>query len=502
MLNFNDVKHLALNIQEGGGQAYLVGGFVRDHLMGFDSKDFDLEVYGLTPQRLKMVLEAFVWDDASAKNLKKPHKLNLVGESFQVYKIGHNIDISIPRKDRKIGEGHKGFEITGDPNLSTLEASRRRDFTMNAMLLDPLTDKIIDHFGGQSDIKFKTVKLVDAQTFTEDSLRALRAIQFASRFGFEVSQRTKEVIKTMDLRDLPRERIWTEFEKWLMLSPKPSEGLFLMKELGILAQLFPELDNLTGVPQDVRYHPEGDVFVHTALALDEARNVIAELPYPEQVTVVLATLFHDLGKVETTEVFWNHGEGCLCGLNEDNLVLEPCPTGVSTQKVTARGHAEAGVSLARNMLDRLALHSIEGYDVRAQVLALVENHMAPFEFHRGRASASAFRRLSLKVDLKLLHKVAHADSFSRNHNSLGVVFDTEGQDWFFEKISNLEIKPKGPDKILLGRHLLEMGMKPGKVMGQVLEAVFEKQLDGMVTNLNEAKEAARLWIIDETKRSL
>jgi tRNA nucleotidyltransferase (CCA-adding enzyme) len=310
MLNLDNVKNLASRIKRKGGRAFLVGGFVRDRLMGSESKDYDLEVFSLTPADLFTELQMFANDVGE--------KLNLVGQSFQVFKIGLNLDVSIPRTDRKVGEGHKGFEITGDPNLSTFEASRRRDFTMNAMLLDPLTDEIIDHFGGRDDIKFGIINVVDPKTFVEDSLRALRAIQFASRFSFVLSQEAKDIIKGMDLRDLPRERVWMEFEKWLMLSPKPSEGLFLMRELGILERLFPELDKLVGVPQDVRYHPEGDVFVHTALALDVAQTVLQGLPYPEQVTVMLATLCHDLGKVETTEVFYEHFGGKKCWEQCDN----------------------------------------------------------------------------------------------------------------------------------------------------------------------------------------
>jgi len=489
VLELKDIKELATKIKSLGGRLFLVGGYPRDLLMGLPSKDFDCEVYGIEPSKLKSTLETF----AKTKEIK----LNLVGESFQVIKLGLNTDISLPRRDRKVGQGHKGFEIEGDPFMSTFEASRRRDLTIGAMLLDPLTEEIIDHFGGQSDIKFKTVKLVDAQTFTEDSLRALRAVQFASRFGFEISPRTKEVIKTMDLKDLPRERLWMEFEKWLMLSPKPSVGLFLMRELGILEKLFPELYNLTEVPQDVRYHPEGDVFVHTALALDEARTVIAGLPYPEQVTVMLATLFHDLGKVETTRVFFVHEDGTECDRPETCF---GCGVDVE-ERVTAHGHAEAGVSLARNMLDRFALHSIEGYDVRTQVLALVENHMKPFEFHRNPPKDSAFRRLALKVDLKLLHKVCHSDAFSRNKNDKGMVFGTGGQDWFLDKIENLEIPPKGPEKILLGRHLIEMGVKPGKEMGEIVATVFDMQLEGTVTNLIEAKVAAKLLLTARQERT-
>lgn len=489
MVTFENVQTLARMVEARGGRAFLVGGYVRDKLMNRESKDFDLEIYNIEIHTLKTVLETFVmWYNFHGPIDSPVLKLNLVGESFQVFKVGLNLDVSIPRTDRKVSEGHKGFEITGDPYLSTLEASRRRDFTMNAMLLDPLTGEIIDHFGGKFDIEFGLVRLVDKETFVEDSLRALRAIQFASRFGFDIRSETMWTIREMDLKDLPRERVWMEFEKWLMLSPKPSVGLFLMQELGILEKLFPELDKLVGVPQDVRYHPEGDVFVHTALALDVARQASAGLPYPEQVTVMLATLCHDLGKFETTKVFAEFPDKTRFYLSPADWAKNAGYDGI---RVTAHGHAEAGVSLARNILDRLALHSIDGYDVRGQVLALVENHLAPFEFHRQPPRDSAFRRLALKVDLNLLHKVARADSESRNVNSLGRVFDTEAQDWFLEKITNLAIPVQGPEKILMGRHLIDLGMKPSKAMGEIVAKVFEAQIEGTVTNLDEALETAK-----------
>jgi hypothetical protein len=204
-------------------------------------------------------------------------------------------------------------------------------------------------------------------------------------------------------------------------------------------------------------------------------------------------MFHDLGKVETTEVHDVHPSGKVCVRPFTTAFCCDEPL-VGDPVITAHGHADAGVSLARNMLDRLAVHSIDGYDVRGQVLALVENHMAPFNFHRNPPKNSAFLRLSTKVDLKLLHKVCSADSQSRNHNSLGVVVGTETQDWFLDKITNLEIPVKGPDKLLLGRHLLELGYKPGKAMGELLDAAYQAQLDEQFSDLVGALEWLSVYV--------
>lgn len=465
MLSFEDVKELARGIRGRGGRAFLVGGFVRDQKMGLKSKDFDLEVFGIDSDALLQELEIF--------SRFKDEKVNLVGESFQVYKIGLNLDVSLPRRDQKVGEGHRGFFVQSDPELSTEDAARRRDFTINSMMLDPLTDEVIDHFNGVSDLENKVLRMVDPLTFVEDPLRALRGVQFAARFDLSIERDTTITMAAMDLNELPRERVWGEFEKLLIQSPKPSIGLKYLQLLGINEQLFPELHVLSLTPQEFEWHPEGDVFTHSIAAADEARQRVKDLPYPQAVTVVLAALFHDLGKYETTTK------------SEDG-------------RLVAHGHAEAGVSLARNMLDRFNLHSIEGYDVRSQVMALVEFHMHPSQFHRQRDNIndSAFRRLSTKVDLDLLSRVFYSDSMSRNVNKHGIVFTPESNDWFAEKINTLEIKPEGPDKLLMGRHLIELGVKPGKAMGELLNQVYEMQLDGLVSTVDEAVNAAKALLAD------
>lgn len=481
MLNFEEVKELAWALETlNPAKVYLVGGAVRDFVLGREVKDFDLEIYGVDSVKLA--------GDLARLAPEFGVKVNSVGASFQVFKFGLNVDISIPRRDTKVGEGHKGFEVTGDPSLSIEEASRRRDFTINSMLMNLVTGDIIDPFGGLPDLAYKQLRMVDKNTFVEDSLRALRAVQFASRFDLEITPETAEVIRGMDLSDLPRERVWGEFEKLLMQSPRPSVGLHLMQRLGINEKLFPELFNLEETPQEFEWHPEGNVFIHSTLAADTAKSQIGDLPYAQQVTVMLASLFHDLGKVETTCLTWKD-------LNGETCTDESCPFHDESlpPRLTATGHAEAGVSLARNMLDRFGLHSIDGYDVRGQVLKLVEFHMHPGQFCRqaDEIKDSAFRRLSTKVDLNLLARVFFADSMSRNGNSHGIVFTPEKVNWFRHKVETLEIRPEGPERLLLGRHLLEMGMKPGKAMGSLLDCTYELQLEGVVTTLEEAKEMAR-----------
>ena len=269
------VSKLAQAVLDAGGRALLVGGCVRDELMGQQPKDWDVEVYRIEPLRMRELLDQF-------------GPVNVVGEAFTVYKIGAHLDVSLPRRERKTGRGHRAFFIEGDPEMTFSEAAARRDFTINAILQDPLTGEIIDPFHGQADIKRGILRTVSADTFGEDSLRVLRAAQFAARFEFRVEPETAALCKTIDLSDLPAERIWNEIAKLLLRSRRPSVGLGWLHALGALDQLFPEIKTLIDVPQDPEWHPEGDVFVHTRLVVDRARELIEDLPYPKQVTVMLA----------------------------------------------------------------------------------------------------------------------------------------------------------------------------------------------------------------------
>lgn len=451
---------LAGSIRAEGGRALLVGGCVRDMLMGFQPKDWDLEVYGIEPVRLREILD-------------RCGSVNVAGEAFTVYKLGPDLDVSIPRREQKSGRGHRAFVIEGVPGMTFEEATRRRDFTINAILQDPLTGELIDPFNGQEDIKQRILRAVSPDTFVEDSLRVLRAAQFAARFEFDIEQETAALCRTMDLSDLPKERVWGEIEKLLLGARHPSIGIEWLRALRVTEQLFPEIKALEGVPQDPEWHPEGDVFVHTKLVVDNARDSIDELPYGKQVTVMLAALAHDFGKPATTEFL----EG----------------------RYRSRGHEEAGVGPTESFLDRLNVHTLAGYDVRAQVIALVREHLKPGEFYKKRDEVGdgAFRRLARKCELDLLYRVAKADSLGRN--ALWIPrekwYDSVAQEWFIQRAKELDVERQPPAPLLMGRHLLEMGLEPGPRIGQITQAVYEMQLDGRVRTLEEAKDSA-LKLID------
>ncbi|MGE0704951.1 MAG: CCA tRNA nucleotidyltransferase, partial [Vicinamibacterales bacterium] len=445
MIRFTDI---AAAVSNEGGRALVVGGWVRDRLLNLESKDIDLEVFGVPADRLRALLETF-------------GRVEAVGESFQVFKLG-DIDVSLPRRESKSGRGHRGFDVSGDPAMSVAEAARRRDFTINAISWDPLTEQYEDPFQGRNDLARRQLRVVDPATFGDDSLRVLRAMQFAARFDLTMDEGTRAICRSIPLDDLPAERIWGEVEK-LLLAAKPSIGLSLALDLGVVEKLFPELFALSGCPQEPEWHPEGDVWVHTLQVVDQARKRIDDLPRPQQIAVMLGAVCHDLGKPSTTAF--------LDG------------------RIRSIDHEEQGVPPATALLDRLNVHSIDGYDVRRQVLGFTAQHLKPGMWFKTRDEVGdgAFRRLAQKVDLELLARLAKADCLGREPG----VFNCDAMDWFLERARALGVDRRPPAPILLGRHLLELGAKPGPKMGEILKAVYELQLDGQVTTLDEAMTAAR-----------
>jgi len=443
---------IAHAVRDDGGRALVVGGWVRDRLLGHDSKDVDLEVYQLPADRLRSVLSRF-------------GSVNAVGESFTVYKIG-DIDVGLPRRESKTSRGHRGFEVTGDPSMPVEEAARRRDFTVNAIGWDPLTDEYVDPFGGRQDLlERRVLRAVDPRTFPDDSLRVLRGMQFAARFSLEMDEATRVLCHRIELDDLPAERIWGEIEKLLLLAPRPSIGFTLGLELDVVRRLLPELHALVDCPQEPDWHPEGDVWVHTLMVIDQARTRIDDLEKPQQITLMLGAVCHDLGKPRTTAFV----DG----------------------RIRSIDHEQAGVEPAMRLLDRLNVHTIGGFDVRHHVEGIVAHHLKPLAFFKSVTPVGdgAFRRLAQKVDLELLARLAESDCLGRTGT-----FDCSGIRWFLERARGLGVQHQAPDPIVKGRHILELGVPAGPRVGDVLRQIYEQQLDGRVETLDDGLSLARAII--------
>jgi tRNA nucleotidyltransferase (CCA-adding enzyme) len=452
------LRGLLAALREAGGRPYVVGGAVRDALLLRETKDYDVEVFGLPAERLEAVLRGH-------------GRIDAVGQAFRVYKlsgvagIDGALDVALPRRDSKTGPGHRGIGVLGDPSMSVEEAARRRDFTINAMLYDEAADAVVDPHGGRRDLDARVLRAVDAATFGEDPLRALRAVQLAARYELAVEPVTAALCAAMPIAELPAERVFGEIEKLLLKAARPSRGLALLADWGMLPVVAPELVPLAATPQDPGWHPEGDVWVHTLQVVDAAAPLAAELApdRPRRLAVMLGALCHDLGKPTTTRF-------------EDG-------------RVRSRGHEEAGLPPTAALLDRWNVHTLLGYDVRGQVLALVGQHLKPGQLYddRERVSDGAIRRLAAKCEPDLLYRVARADCVGRRPG----VFEPVAMEWFRERVSALDVARRAPAPILKGRDVVALGVSPGPEVGRVLRAVYERQLDGAVASAEEARAEAR-----------
>ena len=431
-------KEVALAVAEAGGRALYVGGCVRDALLGRVSKDIDIDVYGLSNEKIKEISS-------------KLGTVNLVGRQFPVFKLSgpgmdEPIDICLPRRDSKVGEGHaKGFIAEADPFMSVKEAARRRDLTINTLAYDPLTKEVIDEYEGLKDIEDRKLRVTDPETFGDDSLRVLRVMQFAARLGFTPDVQLVKICRAIDLSDISRERIFEEMEKLLLKSKYPSIGLGLIPALGI-SKIMPEIDALRGVKQDPEWHKEGTVWKHTLMVVDAAAKLRGKFKNnKDKMALMFAALCHDLGKPMTTEV----REG----------------------RITTYGHDDAGVEPTRQLLGRISNDS----EIQGKVEALVREHMKPTFFHHDKVPDSAIRRLAKKVDIPLLVALSMADKLGRG----GPTPKLESERWLLKKYKELKLdQPKALDPVVLGRHLIQLGMKPGPPMGGVLKQIYEAQLEG------------------------
>ena len=454
-------REIAVATRVAGGRALIVGGWVRDRLRGHPSKDIDLEVFGIPQDLFASLLTPF-------------GRVEAVGQSFPVYKVTAKgqetgsgkkeiacIDVALPRRESKFGRGHKGFEVVGDPTMSIEDAARRRDFTVNAIAWDPLTNTWEDPFDGRADLDRRLLRAVDLVTFGDDSLRVLRAVQFAARFKFWLDADTAALCRRIPLDDLPAERVWGELEKLVLAAERPSVGFALALDLGVVDRLLPELRTLVGCEQEPEWHPEGDVWTHTLMVIDKARELNADLDRPRLITLMLGAVCHDLGK--------------------------PATTAVINGRIRSLNHEEGGVAPALSLLDRLNIHTIDGFDVRTQVVGLVAHHLKPGMFYKaGQVGDGAFRRLAQRVDLELLARMARADCLGRTGD-----FDCGAMDWFIARARALGVEHRPPAPLLMGRHLLALGLSPGPKVGEILQAVYERQLDGEVRSVGEAIDAAK-----------
>ena len=539
------IVEIAKAVRDAGGRAVVVGGFVRDRLLGARTKDVDVEVFGLGVERFEAILARF-------------GTVHAVGRAFGVFRAaGIDADFSLPRRDSKRGPGHRGFDVAPDPSLDFAEAARRRDLTVNSMGLDPLTGEVLDPHGGRRDLERHVLRATDPAHFCEDPLRGLRVAQLAARLEMPPDDELVALCRSLDLDELSGERVFDELAKLLLRAAKPSIGFAVLEDTGLL-RFFPELDALRGVPQDPEWHPEGDVWVHTLMVLDAAASLRAgagtrdsepdrmvcvaapeaaaaslragaatregdadrtvpvaspetaapsarggtagktgeaaprtdeagsaplpdaSLPgtsYPSQPrTSTRETTFGNLAQLQGSTRLKTSSEdlplmlGALC-----HDLGKPATTQRVAGRVRSHRHDVGGVAPTRALLQRMRAPGA----LVDQVAALVEHHLAPALFVRNGATAKGYRRLARKlersgVSIELLARVARADHLGRTtEDALAGRFDAG--DAFLAAARACHVERAAPRDAVLGRHLIERGMRPGPGFAPILERCREIQ---------------------------
>ncbi len=437
-------------------RCYLVGGCVRDSVLGIPSKDFDIECFGLTYQELVVALRR--WG-----------KTALVGRAFGVVKLttqsGESFDFSIPRRDSKPVDHPRELLDLVDTDITEQEAAQRRDFTINALMYDPRARKLLDFVGGLKDLNDGILRHTSS-AFVEDPLRVLRGMQCAARFNLVPASETVRLCQRIKARfaELPPERVWNEWYKWAWKSTTPSAGLkFLVATEWV--EHFPEIMALQDVPQDPQWHPEGDVFIHTCHSCD-AMSALADWQRADcdaKAVYMLAALAHDFGKPATTR---------------ESI------KGSRTHTVSP-GHDEAGGPVAEAFLQRIGTPRA----LQRRVIPLVKNHLAYLQPVTDRSVRRLAKRL-VPESIHGLSLVMTADLRGRPPSPSDVP-DTVLA--LRERAKALKVQNMAPKPILMGRHLMALGLVPGPEFEPILEQAYNAQLEGSFSTLEEALS----WLKEE-----
>ena len=445
MDNYSMAIQIAKKVKEVGGIAYFVGGYVRDSILDIPNKDIDIEIHGIKPEILKNILSEL-------------GDIQTIGNAFGIYNLkGYDLDIALPRKERCIGTGHKDFEVYVDPYIGTHAAARRRDFTINALMKNILTGEIVDEFNGLNDLKNHIIRHVDSSTFREDSLRVLRACQFAARFNFKIASETINLCKTMDLSTMPKERIAGELSKALLKAKKPSVFFNSLYECE-QTKWFKEVYTLKGIKQDSEYHPEGDVYMHTMSVLDQAGGLFPTgIDNPDRyLPFMLSALCHDFGKVNTTEI---NSKGRLCALN----------------------HEITGIPIANDFLGRI--YNNKGFI--KYVDNMIKYHMKAhscFNNHsKTKTTNLMFDKLLYPKDFILL---VYADSTGHDLDNL----DNRQFNMFLEKAMTesgfltdryLDYGKRISESHITAEDLINIGLKPSPLFKIILDKAWDMHLKGI-----------------------
>ncbi|PIR47466.1 hypothetical protein COV06_03345 [Candidatus Uhrbacteria bacterium CG10_big_fil_rev_8_21_14_0_10_50_16] len=427
------------------GRAYFVGGYVRDQLRGIASKDIDIEVHGVEPKTLRLIVENHFKD------------VQEQGESFGVLRVFWQssdkseqveIDISLPRTDSKVAPGHTGFDVRVDPFMGVEAAAQRRDFTINAMMQDVLTGKVVDPFGGKLDLEAGILRAVDVDLFSDDPLRVLRAVQFAARFELMVEEETCSLMRGMvdQLAELSIDRKRVEWQKLFLQARKPSIGLQLARDLDLFVGPLAILEKMAQTEQDPTWHPEGSVWNHTVWGCDEAALLAEreELSEEDRLTLVLGNLCHDIGKIDTTTRSGGH--------------------------VHSAGHQEVGQPYIAPVLTAMGFEKF--VDSSQKIMRFHHHPMWLFE-HQEESTEGRLHALARQLKpltMRMLSYATEVDLRSRGPYPADAtgMRRPEIADWFREQACKQDVLDHPPGDVVRGSDLMHLGLKPGPVFGLIV----------------------------------
>lgn len=431
MKNKQILVEIATKIHNLGGDVYYVGGYVRDNILGLDNKDIDVEIHNISLEDTLSILRGY-------------GKVDEVGKQFGVLKVwGLDIDFAFPRSERKVGEKHTDFEVDIDPYIGLKNASKRRDFTMNSILQNVLTNEYVDFYGGISDIKQKVICYVAEETFIEDSLRPLRACQFASRLDFEISPEVISLSQQMSYKQLSKERIKVELDKAL-LSKNPAKAFNYLLEMGILEQILPEIARLKDCPQNITYHPEGDVWKHTMLVLNE--GALVKHKAKEPLYFMYACLLHDIGKPKST-------------ILEDG-------------KYTSKGHDIEGSKICVQVLDKITTEK----DLKKYVEKMTLYHMKAHSLLKIKEFKVSKMMLDVEMNDLLLLNFCDISGREVSESQVNRVKEFKQKENLVRKLSNGSFGEIIP--YIQGKDLINLGLSPSKEFKTILDNCFLLQLTG------------------------
>jgi len=432
-------------LRQRGFQAYLVGGCVRDLLLGREPKDYDVA----TSARPEQVMEIFPETYAVGAQfgvVLVPESAVAVNASTESAAKSRAVEVATFRSDLGYSDGRHPDEVrfSSDPR----EDVARRDFTINGMLLDPISGDVLDFVGGRKDLEAGIVRTIGdpERRFAEDKLRMLRAVRFAARFGYAIEPATFAAMQKLDeqIEVVSRERVRDELTR-MLTEGQARRAFLLLDESGLLRHVLPEISAMKGVEQPAEFHPEGDVFVHTLLLLEN-------LPWPCPLTLAWGALLHDVGKPPTFRV--------------------------APDRIRFDGHVEVGVKMAEEICRRLRFSN----DETEQILALVDNHMRFGHATRMKESMlKKFLRMPEFDEHLALHR---ADSLA-SHRNLSTY------EFIQQKRSEIPVEKMRPAPLVTGEDLIAQGHVPGPKFREILGAVEDAQLEGRLTAREAALEFVR-----------